>query len=94
MSLKESSRIKISPDVLFREIDGEGVILNPKTGIYFGLDKTGTDIWEWMQKKNAFRSLLSAMTENYDVDAETCRKDLTHFLEALEKNQLISVYEA
>ena len=36
--------VRTCQDVVFREIDGEGVLLNLKTGIYFGLNATGTRI--------------------------------------------------
>ena len=36
--------VQISEDAVFRELDGEAVILNLDTGIYFGLNRTGTRI--------------------------------------------------
>jgi hypothetical protein len=32
----------VPDDVLFRDLDGEAVILNLRTGTYFGLDELGT----------------------------------------------------
>src|SRR5437899_942087 len=40
-----SSVITINPDVTFRELDGEIVILNLETGIYFGLDAVVRGAW-------------------------------------------------
>jgi hypothetical protein len=34
--------IRISDDVVFRDLAGEAVILNLATGTYFGLDSVGT----------------------------------------------------
>lgn len=39
-----TSRVRIKADVLFRELGGELVVLNLKTGVYFDLDATGTTI--------------------------------------------------
>jgi hypothetical protein len=36
-----NSVVTINPDVTFRQLDGEMVILNLETGIYFGLDPLG-----------------------------------------------------
>ena len=37
--------ITISPDVAFRDLDGEAVLLNLATGTYFGLNEMGTRMW-------------------------------------------------
>jgi len=38
MDLTLNDSIVVSEDVLFRELDDEAVLLNLKTGIYFGLN--------------------------------------------------------
>jgi hypothetical protein len=40
------SRVKVNDDVLFQELQGEAVLLNLKSGVYFGLDPVGTRIWQ------------------------------------------------
>ena len=45
------SRIRINDDVLFQELHGEGVLLNLKTGVYFGLDPVGRRIWQLAQEQ-------------------------------------------
>ena len=42
--LATHSAVKVAPDVLFSEVQGEAVLLNVKTGIYFGLNQVGTNI--------------------------------------------------
>jgi len=37
-----NSILCVPDDVLFRDLDGEAVILNLRTGTYFGLDEVGT----------------------------------------------------
>jgi hypothetical protein len=36
-----NSTLRVPDDVLFRDLDGEAVILNLRTGTYFGLDEVG-----------------------------------------------------
>ncbi len=36
---------KLSPDVVFRDLDGEAVILDLVSGTYFGLNEVGTRVW-------------------------------------------------
>ena len=93
MALKLNSRIKISKDVLFRELEGEAVMLNPQNGVYFGLNQMGTILWALMQKQSRLSDILKSMTEQYEIDSKICQEDLFRFVSHLEKNQLIEVHE-
>ncbi len=84
--------IKFSKNILFREMEGEAVLLNVQTGVYFGLDKTGTAIWQMLEKKPRVETALKSMVEEYDVDPATCRQDMMKFISSLEKNGLLEVH--
>lgn len=86
-----SRRIRISNDVLFREIDGEAVLLNIRTGVYFGMDPVGTRIWRILEKKKRLNEILDHMLQEFDVDRRTCEQDLLEFTARLEKHDLVSV---
>ncbi|MBN1400973.1 MAG: PqqD family peptide modification chaperone, partial [Anaerolineae bacterium] len=43
-ALSADARAEISPGTLFRELDGEAVLLNLESGHYYGLDEVGTRI--------------------------------------------------
>jgi hypothetical protein len=88
-----TSEIQFSKDVLFRELEGEAVLLNIKTGVYFGLDKTGTAIWRLLEKNPHPASVIKTMVEEYDVSAADCREDLLKFISSLKKNGLLQVHE-
>lgn len=86
-----ASEVSIQKNILFREMEGEAVLLNAETGIYFGLDSTGTAIWHAMQKKRRLKEVLESVLEEYDVDAEHCSQDILKFAGALQKNGLLKV---
>ena len=81
--------IRIRKDVVFRDLEGELVLLNLHTGVYFGLDPIGTAVWRLIDGARSPSEIVTTMTAEYDVDAETCRVDLDQFLEALRANDLI-----
>ena len=45
MSQAKDQRWIKGSDVIERIIDGEAVILDMKTGVYYSLDTVGTEIW-------------------------------------------------
>ena len=93
-NLSLSSRVKLSENILFREMQGEAVLLNIETGIYFGLDSTGTATWNVMQKQKNVGKIIDSLLQEYEIDPETCREDLLKFLNNLQKNGLLEVHEA
>ncbi len=46
-----SCEARISPDVLFRELAGEAVLLDLKSQRYFGLGEVGTRIWQLLDEQ-------------------------------------------
>ena len=83
--------ICIRKDVVFRDLEGELVLLNLNTGVYFGLDSVGSAIWRLIDGSRSTSEIVSAMTAEYEVDAATCRADLDRFLDALRVNDLVDV---
>ena len=86
-----SSKIRVPEDILCRQFDGESVLLNIQTGVYFGLDPMGTSIWSLLQKKKKLGEIFDSILKEYDVEEKPCRDDLFKFVSLLSKNELIKI---
>ncbi len=75
-ALSLDSVVRHAPDVLFRNLDGEAVIVDLKTGTYFGLDPVGTCIWAALQQPGTLRRALEAVLAGFDVKREVAEPDL------------------
>ena len=75
--------ITIPEDVLVRELDGEAVLLNLKTGIYFGLNAEALRIWQLLAEKGSLEEILEAMCREYDADARVLERDLLDLCQQL-----------
>ena len=62
------------------EVDGELVALDMEKGDCFGLDRIGTDIWRLAAVPVSLEAIVDELTQRYDVDAATCRRDIEPFL--------------
>ncbi|MCC6129444.1 MAG: PqqD family protein [Acidobacteria bacterium] len=89
--LSVASRAQKSPDVLFRNLSGEAVLLNLATGNYFGLDPVGTRIWEILETRERLQDVIEAIVQEFDVDEATARRDLFALVSELEAKGLIHV---
>jgi len=83
--------ITISPDVVFRDLDGEAVLLNLETGTYFGLNEVGTRMWNLLQQHSALQRVFENMQEEYEVAPEVLEQDLLRLVGQLCAQGLIRV---
>lgn len=82
---------RAAPDVLFRELAGEAVLLDLKTQRYYGLDPVGTRIWQLLAESGRTADVLQAMLDEFDIDRAKLERDLQTFLDELEGVGLIEL---
>jgi Coenzyme PQQ synthesis protein D (PqqD) len=85
------SRVRINEEVLFQEVQGEAVLLNLKSGVYFGLDPVGMRIWQLFAEHKLLADVEQVIVAEYDVTEERCSADLLMLVEDLERQGLVSV---
>ena len=68
-------------EILASYIDGETVMMSIENGKYYGLDDIGGCMWE----------LADSLLERFDVDHETCAKDVLKFLNDLDDDKILQV---
>ena len=85
------SIVVCSDDNLSCDLQGEAVLLNLQTGIYFGLNPLGARIWELIKKPVRVSDVHQQLLQDYEVDAIQCEADLVSFLKLLQAHSLIRV---
>ena len=76
MDLSLNDSITIPDDALFRELDGEAVLLNLKTGTYFGLNPVATRMWQLIAEQHSLARVLEALAGEYEADRLVLENDL------------------
>lgn len=87
------TRVTVPQGVMFRDLDGEAVVLELESGRYFGLNETGTRMWLLLQEHGAVEPALHAMLAEYDVTEERLRKEMLSFVDTLSSQRLLEVHE-
>ena len=90
-SISLDQHVRISDDAVFRELDGEAVILQLEAGVYFGLDPVGTRLWQLIDTHGALRSVVDAAAEEFDVARDVLERDLLQLVSELAEKQLVVV---
>ncbi len=91
--LSIASAVRIKDDVVFNDLQGEVVLLNLKTGIYFGLDPVGTRAWQLIQDHGRLEPVKDAMLGEYEGYAEDLWKDLQDLVIRLADHGLVEVID-
>jgi len=92
-NLKPDTLIVRDNSQVFSVIDGEVVMLSIKKGEYYNLNNVGSDIWCFLEKPIKFEHLLLKLTDLYDVTEETCKKDITPYLQDFIESKLILILD-
>jgi hypothetical protein len=82
------------PHVIHQTFDGEVVIVNLETGIYYSVLHSGTDIWRSIERSATVDDIVVALQVKYDGSRETLERAVTGFLEHLGSEGLIEVRAA
>jgi len=88
MALGLDSTVSPSDGTVFRELDGESVLLNLETGMYYGLDVVGTRAWQLAAQAGCLRAVRDALADEYDAEPAVIERDLLALAEALIGNGL------
>jgi hypothetical protein len=73
------------------DLAGEAAILNIKSGVYYGLDPIGAQIWKLMQEPCVVGEIQHAITSEYEVEPNRCAQDVVALLEKLLAEGLIEL---
>ena len=92
MKLSFSHRVEVPKHVLVRLLEKESVFLNLKTEHYFGLDETGTRMWQVVTAAPSLEKAYTQLLSEFDVDPELLRRNLSELLGQLIDIGLLQVH--
>lgn len=84
-------RVTISESAIFRELDGESVIVHLDSSMYYGLDPVGTRLWQLIDSHGDLRSVHAAALEEFDVEPDELERDLLQLVSDLAGRKLVEV---
>lgn len=89
-----ADRVVVPQHVLVRFMDRESVLLNLETERYFGLDETGTRMWQLATAASNVEAALLQLQDEYDAQPEILQSNLMELLGRLVENGLLSLQSA
>lgn len=81
-------------ELIETEVDGELVALHIDNGTCYGFNGTATRIWALLERPRRVSELREELTREFDVDDETCERQLGELLKELEADGLVELAQA
>jgi hypothetical protein len=85
------SRVSPAPDVMFRVVGDEAVILNLKSELYLGLNQVGTRMWTVLQSSPSVEAAYETLLAEFDVEPQCLRQDMNQLLDHMLEQGLIEL---
>jgi hypothetical protein len=87
------ARLRRRRAVLSTELERESILLDPESGTYYTLNEIGSRVWELAADRPTLDEVHDILLTEYEIDAETLRRDLETLLDRLEAEDLMDVDE-
>jgi len=87
--MKLTDRFSTPKDVMARVVGDETVILDLRSGVYFGLDPVGTEIWKLLSAGSSLADVCTALLDRYEVTAVQLESDVLKLASELQSRGLI-----
>lgn len=76
-----------------KKLEGEWVFLNLDNGEYYGLNETGSLIWDQLNQGRNIEEILDWLEEAYGVERSVLEKDVRNLLKELSHGGLLELEE-
>lgn len=79
-----------SADISARTLGAETIVLSLPTSRYFTITGVGSRLFELLAEETSLDALVDTITDEYDIDTATARRDVESFLGRLREAQLLT----
>jgi hypothetical protein len=90
--LSFSDRVEVPKHVQVCFLEKESVLLNLEAEIYYGLDETGTRMWQLLTTAPNINNAYEELLTEFDVEAELLRQNLSSLLGQLVDKGLLRIH--
>jgi hypothetical protein len=89
--LVPETAVRHRPGILFHELDGEMVLLDPEAGIYFGLNAVGTRAWSLIGSGATLGAAQTVLLAEFEASPEQVWEDLAALVRKLLEHRLLEI---
>jgi Coenzyme PQQ synthesis protein D (PqqD) len=89
-----ADRVAVPAHVLVRFLENESVLLNLETERYYGLDDTGTRMWQLVTAAASIDEAFAELLREFDVEEGQLRLNLSELVGRLVEHGLLQIHSS
>jgi hypothetical protein len=82
--------IRRNAEIVAADMGDEVVMVSLKRNNYYGLDEIGGRVWALLEQPSTMRAVCEQLRREYDVDEETCARDVGALLAHMVREGLLA----
>lgn len=83
------SKVEKEGDLVSSELDGETIILDARSGQYYGLDGAAGRVWSLIQETTTVREVYNRIASESDIEPDLSRADINTVVQNLVNEGLV-----
>ena len=92
--MTSSSKPCRRPEIPWRVIEGEALIVSPRAGLVFPLNPVAARCWELADGTHAVSEIIAVISDEFDAPRERIERDVLQFIKELVEKDLLELRDA
>lgn len=89
--VEEAMRITVGSQVFSESVDDETVLIELGSGKYYGLDRTGSRLWQLLSELRSTDAVIDTALQEYDVERQVLARDVHELVRNLAARRLVTI---
>jgi len=94
VEISEASLITTDPNVVSCDLADGVALLDLRSSTYYSTNPVGAYVWTLLSEPQPVSRICDAVSDQYEVDAAQCLRDVTALLQGLAEADLVKVSDA
>ena len=86
-------KYKLHNDVLLTDVDDEMVLLDMRSGQYYGLNTVGSEVLKLINEGKSLDDAKTEICQRYQIDKQTAHDDISELITELKQQNLLVTQE-
>lgn len=82
-------RFKKNGQIIYKELEGAPVLVDPYRRMLIRLNETGSEIWSLLDGKISAADIVRSLGDKFDVDEKSLKADIIRFLDDMVKREMV-----
>ncbi len=77
--------------VVWKTVEGKGILLNLEDGAYFDVDSVGLSVWQLCDGRTALNQIVLRTSRTFKTDPGRVSRDVPKFISELKRRRLVEI---